>query len=566
MISQKPTVSALTSHDKMTVLTTNLVRRGIHSLAGRIILTKSNINGTSSVSSFRTWSAVKDAPKWLSQKFGNMKMVTGGAVIVIAGTAMYPTGKHSYYPGIPIPVTSLNRAETSEGNSSVEVVVIEKLEESIQEEIKESQNQPDTPDNKIEEPIPIEKLEEFKQVEVKETPTQPDNSDSKIEEPATIEKIEDTKQLEVKDSPVEPDTSHTKVEESVLIVKESSEEKTEDEAKLVSAPTSENDQSAGKIESDKAIVEISYQDISPATTIAIVTDKVTDLDEKPDTKSLSSDDGGKAQEKEKELVDDSKIIIADLPKQSEDETMTTPVACVEVKEENVSTRKIEDIPEKEKETDQEILKDTDIMITDLSKQIEENEPENASAHAPTAEENAPDCIELRAISKEDAQIPNHVPYLLIGAGTASFAAYRAIKSRDPTAKILIVGEENRLPYMRPPLSKELWYPPLEDVTTNENGKEQTITKLAPTLSVDDTELRFRQWNGRERSLYYEPEQFYTPVPMLEGSKNGGISVLRGKRVDKIDSENQIAYLDDGHKISFEKCLIATGKIHKPRHK
>ena len=550
----------------MTVLTTNLVRRGIHSLAGRIILTKSNINGTSSVSSFRTWSAVKDAPKWLSQKFGNMKMVTGGAVIVIAGTAMYPTGKHSYYPGIPIPVTSLNRAETSEGNSSVEVVVIEKLEESIQVEIKESQNQPDTPDNKIEEPIPIEKLEESKQVEVKETPTQPDNSDSKIEEPTTIEKIEDTKQLEVKDSPIEPDTSHTKVEESVLIVKESSEEKTEDEAKLVSAPTSENDQSAGKIESDKATVEISYQDISPATTIAIVTDKVTDLDEKPDTKSLSSDDGGKAQEKEKELVDDSKIIIADLPKQSEDETITTPLACVEVKEGNVSTKKIEDIPEKEKETDQEILKETDIMITDLLKQDEENEPENASAHAPTAEENAPDCIELRAISKEDAQIPNHVPYLLIGAGTASFAAYRAIKSRDPTAKILIVGEENRLPYMRPPLSKELWYPPLEDVTTNENGKEQTITKLAPTLSVDDTELRFRQWNGRERSLYYEPEQFYTPVPMLEGSKNGGISVLRGKRVDKIDSENQIAYLDDGHKISFEKCLIATGKIHKPRHK
>ena len=546
----------------MTVLTTNLVRRGIHNLAGRIILTKSNINGTSSVSSFRTWSAVKDAPQWLSQKFGNMKMVTGGAVIVIAGTAMYPTGKHSYYPGIPIPVTSLNRAETSEGNSSVEVVVIEKLEESIEVEIKESQNQTVTPGSKIEEPIPIKKLEESKEVEVKETPIKPDNSDSKIEEPIPIEKVEDTKQLEVKDSPVQPDTSHTKVEESVPIVEESSDKQTEDEAKLGSAPTSENDQSAEKIESDKATVEISSQDIGPATMIAIAPDKETDLDEKSDTKSPSSDDGKKAQEKEKELVDDSKIIIADLPKQGEEKTMTTPPACVEVKEENISTRKIEDIPEKEKEIDQEVLKETDIL-TDLSKQVEENEPKNESAHAPTAEENAPDCIELRAISKEDAQIPNHVPYLLIGAGTASFAAYRAIKSRDPTAKILIVGEENRLPYMRPPLSKELWYPPLEDVTTNEDGIEQTITKLAPTLSVDDTELRFRQWNGRERSLYYEPEQFYTPVPMLQGSKNGGISVLRGKRVDKIDSENQIAYLDDGHKISYEKCLIATGKIHEP---
>ena len=35
--------------------------------------------------------------------------------------------------------------------------------------------------------------------------------------------------------------------------------------------------------------------------------------------------------------------------------------------------------------------------------------------------------------------------------------HRAIKSKDPTAKILIIGDENRLPYMRPPLSKELWF-------------------------------------------------------------------------------------------------------------
>ena len=29
--------------------------------------------------------------------------------------------------------------------------------------------------------------------------------------------------------------------------------------------------------------------------------------------------------------------------------------------------------------------------------------------------------------------------------------------RDPLAKILIVGDEEHLPYMRPPLSKELWF-------------------------------------------------------------------------------------------------------------
>ena len=37
-----------------------------------------------------------------------------------------------------------------------------------------------------------------------------------------------------------------------------------------------------------------------------------------------------------------------------------------------------------------------------------------------------------------ADIPNKVPYLLIGGGTASFAAFRAIKSADPKAKVIIL--------------------------------------------------------------------------------------------------------------------------------
>lgn len=31
----------------------------------------------------------------------------------------------------------------------------------------------------------------------------------------------------------------------------------------------------------------------------------------------------------------------------------------------------------------------------------------------------------------DEEIPEHVPFVLIGAGTASFAAYRAIKNEKP---------------------------------------------------------------------------------------------------------------------------------------
>ena len=39
------------------------------------------------------------------------------------------------------------------------------------------------------------------------------------------------------------------------------------------------------------------------------------------------------------------------------------------------------------------------------------------------------------IPASSSDIPKQIPYLLIGGGTASFAAFRAIKSSDPTAKV-----------------------------------------------------------------------------------------------------------------------------------
>lgn len=111
------------------------------------------------------------------------------------------------------------------------------------------------------------------------------------------------------------------------------------------------------------------------------------------------------------------------------------------------------------------------------------------------------------------KFPSHAPYLLIGGGTASFAAARSIRARDPGARVseayvfhdksqtqwssdttnniafffnfcyqvLIVTDEPDLPYMRPPLSKELWF--------------------SDDPSVTET-LRFKQWNGKERRCVY----------------------------------------------------------------
>lgn len=47
--------------------------------------------------------------------------------------------------------------------------------------------------------------------------------------------------------------------------------------------------------------------------------------------------------------------------------------------------------------------------------------------------------------------------------------------------MLIIGDEDYPPYMRPPLSKELWYCDDEELVSD---------------------LKFKQWNGKERGLDY----------------------------------------------------------------
>ncbi|XP_066517394.1 apoptosis-inducing factor 1, mitochondrial isoform X5 [Hoplias malabaricus] len=137
------------------------------------------------------------------------------------------------------------------------------------------------------------------------------------------------------------------------------------------------------------------------------------------------------------------------------------------------------------------------------------------------------------------EFPGHAPYLLIGGGTASFAAARSIRARDPGARVLIVTEEDDLPYMRPPLSKELWF------------SDDPI--------VIET-LHFKQWNGKERSIYFQPPSFYVSPAELESVENGGVAVLTGKKVVHMDVRGNKVKLNDGAEISYDKCLIATGGI------
>jgi programmed cell death 8 (apoptosis-inducing factor) len=46
---------------------------------------------------------------------------------------------------------------------------------------------------------------------------------------------------------------------------------------------------------------------------------------------------------------------------------------------------------------------------------------------------------------------------------------------------------------------------------------------------------------------------------LNTNANGGVAVARGWNVKKLDVFERKAILEDGYEITYEKCLIATGK-------
>ena len=50
-------------------------------------------------------------------------------------------------------------------------------------------------------------------------------------------------------------------------------------------------------------------------------------------------------------------------------------------------------------------------------------------------------------------LPEHVPYVIIGGGTAAYYAALTIRAFDPCSKVLIISDERETPYNRPPLSK-----------------------------------------------------------------------------------------------------------------
>lgn len=137
-------------------------------------------------------------------------------------------------------------------------------------------------------------------------------------------------------------------------------------------------------------------------------------------------------------------------------------------------------------------------------------------------------------------LPEAIPYLLVGGGSSSHAAMRAIRAQDADARIIIVTDENYGPYMRPALSKELW--------------------------LADRELRqgfsFPGFGDKNRNILFEHDEFYLPLQSMMTREHGGVSLIKNLNLTKLDPIAKEAYFENGQTIKFDKCLLATGG--KPR--
>lgn len=149
-------------------------------------------------------------------------------------------------------------------------------------------------------------------------------------------------------------------------------------------------------------------------------------------------------------------------------------------------------------------------------------------------------MEVVKIPESSSDIPDKVDYLLIGGGTAAYAAQQAIKSSAKDSKVLIISDAPPyLPSFRPPLSKDLW---------SEKDRDRAL------------DLEFRSKDKTLQSVIFEPAKNYTPVKQLNESP--GVGVAQGYHVKKLMPQKKTAVLEDGKKISYDKCLLATGG--KPR--
>ncbi|KAI5636934.1 pyridine nucleotide-disulfide oxidoreductase domain-containing protein [Phthorimaea operculella] len=132
-------------------------------------------------------------------------------------------------------------------------------------------------------------------------------------------------------------------------------------------------------------------------------------------------------------------------------------------------------------------------------------------------------------------------YLIIGTGAAGWAAYNAIMKHDPLAKVFFITDEDSYPYMRPPMSKWMWW----------NGNPPDLRNL----NYVNKELQ-------RKTMYYAPcKAFMDPVRFFRTPKGPALGIAMGWCVKRIDADEHRAWINTycGERpMYYERALIAVG--------
>lgn len=103
--------------------------------------------------------------------------------------------------------------------------------------------------------------------------------------------------------------------------------------------------------------------------------------------------------------------------------------------------------------------------------------------------------------------------LIIGTGQAGASAILELRAQQYSGKIILIGDEQHLPYERPPLSKE---------------------------------------------AILNPDQCKLEILSAEKLLELGVEHIAGQAVVKIEADSHHVYLSDGSSLQYDKLLLATG--------